>query len=245
MMKTRATYKQAFASIAVAAFLTAAVAMQSGTFNNAYYESQHAANLPEITAAAQASQSASVLVVKHGLETQRCGFHIIDPPVRSEESWLSSSAYPGVNDTNWDWVGAVPAYPEPLPGYAEPIPGWVPSVVVSVRRVFPNGVATLSKVQTATRWDVVATFSDRGLGVVSDVHGPRFSSARFLDWYGELHLHGGEASSMQAALVVDGIALLPFSVTDLVDLSGPQSVTVAEGISEEEADDIIRKFENS
>ncbi len=203
------------------------------------YESQHAAMQGLLNEQARERASTGAHLVKFGMENDSCGFHIVEPP--RNVSFNSSNLY-GARRTKWSWWGVMPAYPDPT---ALSIPDIPSTVIASTRRVFPNAVASLAKVHVNGGWNITATFSERGMKIVSAIHGPKDSGLDFTDWYGERHIGGGNASRMDTTLVFDGIALLSFSVTDLVGLNGPQTVLVAEGLSQSEADKIIYLFENS
>ncbi|MEO2003005.1 MAG: hypothetical protein ABGY41_02780 [Candidatus Poribacteria bacterium] len=200
---------------------------------------QHLANLEQINARARSRVSHRAQIIRDGgLEFGSCGFHIIDPP---GEYSISRSVSP-YNRSRWDWWPILPAYPGPD---ALPWGGQPSASHVSTRRVFPNSVATVEKVQTQNGWGLVAAFDEAGIAAVATIHGPLASSEWWTDWYGKVHVDGGSATEMQVALISDNIALLPFPATSIIGAEGSHTVVLATDLPEVQIDDLVRWFGES
>ena len=204
------------------------------------YDVQWAAHEPQRRARFEGRAAKLHVLIKNGMESGKCGFHIVEPP--REGSFLDSDASGGADYSVWDWWWSIPVYPEE---HTDALGTEMPSLLVSTERVFSNSVATLTKVPGANGWDVEATFDQNGLDVLSAAHGPLYSNAYYRDWYGVVHENGGDASVMDVALVLNNQVLLSFSASDLVDSYAPQVVVVARDLLEWEADYVVAKFTGS
>jgi len=205
------------------------------------YQQQHFAALPKIAENARVRQEVAAKLIAHGMEQGTCGFHIINPP-RHLTTKFSSSELFGDRVGYWQFWPVDPEVPSEHSGVAFGMPI---AVLASTQRVVVNGVATLDKYQAAGGWRIDATFSARGMLVIDSVHGPVTSGTEFNDWYGILQPAGGIAAEMTGALVYNGKVFSPFSISALVGLAGPQTVTVAKDLTEATANAVIAAFNGS
>lgn len=196
-------------------------------------EVQHAANAGMVLEDARARHEIRATLAEGGMEPQSCGFHILSPP---RPSTFSSSDLSG--DVNGLWLFA-PILTRSPSLHLSVLGRSKSTVFASSRRVVPNAAAVLQKFQGSGGWYVQATFSARGFEVLKSAHGPTSSSATYTDWYGVVHPQGGASTPMTATLVCNSVVLRPFSVTGLVDLPGPPTVLVADGLTVAEADQIL------
>lgn len=232
MMKKRTKF------IITGSLLVASVGFAAiGRFSNGSYQQQFAQNSQQVFSAAKARQSAFSTLVKSGMEPNSAGIHIVQPPTFATA--LSSSVF-GTKRSDWEWFTITSGYPDTT--WAPPGQPHLSSILVSTDRLIPNLGVVLSKFQSGSTWGIEGSFSQRSIDLLVGVHGPLQSLNSFKDWAGVLHPNGGFASEMQAALVTNGTSLLPFSVTDLIQLSGPQVVVFADGLTEIEVDQIIADF---
>ena len=227
------------AAIAIALVSTGACTARTNQPVAYNYQAEHAAKQPVRVANAQARQTQRALLARHGIETKTGGFHIVRPeidlpgasspnrfssPYGVWDYWSTASKYPG---DHLDWLGLTTS-----------------RVQVTTERVFPNCAAVLSKNNVAGSWQVDATFDQRALENLSYIHGPITHTQSYRDWLGVLHDAGGPSTEMVVALVRDGISWKPFSVTDLIALGGPQTVMVADCLTETEASGLIAGYGN-
>lgn len=197
-------------------------------------------------------REARVQAALHGIEAGRAGFHLIrpsdDPYLGSEYSDLGCSGnvycwdypmlrYPTREYSRHNWPGTnLPIVPSPTP-FCE----------LSLDRVFTNKLATLSIENGAVGLkQVVATFPRRSIEALNLLMEPKrvVASNDLLDWFGTPRTSLTEITEMRVVLVSENLAYIPFVIQDVVAQgTGPTTVVVADSLSEQEANDLVLKFD--
>lgn len=206
----------------------------------------------------------AVEIATHGLEPQRCGFHLIrpdddpswtgeygpsDPTLRSGGFFWDSRPvrymdvqYQHRNLFYQDQHGNIFPAEELPPGFVDNH-GWC---LLSNERVFGNEIVRASALaEPGGTFAVSAAIDERALDALSARLADQVKNrdGTVLDWFGRGRDPAARRTRMRVALVSNSIAYLPVDVSALVEASAPTTVTLARGLSRSEAEQLARWLE--
>lgn len=196
---------------------------------------------------------ARVVAARDGIEHRLAGFHLIRPD--DDPYWDDAYGDLGCSGNIYCWdlpqikypnlVYNEPTVPEGIPA---PAPGVVPSSCeISLDRVFSNAFMTLTvEDEGASQKRVVGLVDPRARIALSSMLQPRNDEPTFglIDWFGTPRGPGVPHTLMKVVLVSDNFAYVPFAVQDiLAQPPGAVSVTLATGLSESEAVELVDSYE--
>lgn len=178
---------------------------------------------------------------QHGIAGGGVAFHLLrphsDPALR--EGFASDSMF---GSMWYDFCEAEPRLPITyhFPPNSPVLP---PTVHVGVGSLFSNRlIQDAYAVSDGQTYSVEVVFIPGADGVLSDLvdSHPGYSH---LDWFGVALPAGGGGTEMQAVLISDNFAYMPFSVTDLLgQFPNPGPVVVAEQLDQAEADLLVSRL---
>lgn len=113
-------------------------------------------------------------------------------------------------------------------------------VLVSLDRVLAARVARGHRVETGPgEWEIRLTFDQRALNALNALSGQQDPRRAFVDWFGVSRAALEDPTILRVALVVDGAALTPFLVEEVVAVGAPSTITVATGLTEAQSAAIL------
>lgn len=236
----KAKFATTIFTLATASALAAVAGINAPGTPTSDYPQGHIASTQVRLSAARASAALHKSIGAAGLEPASAGFHILRPKLSEMQYYVDSSTSLAGGPIRFTPVNVI--YPNE---YLDPVGFAHGTVFASEERAFPNGAATLRAQQVGGTWSVIATFSQRGLNFLEQRHGAISSPQNFHDWFGSYIVPGETATEMRATLAVRGTALLPISITTLIQSSGSVDVTVADELTRQDAEAIVAAYSAS
>jgi len=183
-------------------------------------------------------------VRRTGLDAEAAGFHLLPPRNIDHPPWHLASASGPFSFTVgrrrfWFAETHDPA------SHAGPFGVPQPLAWCSIDRIWANDAVELRKVGDGTAWSLSMTFTERGRAMVLSHDRESAADEPYLDWFDRSRAAGEPATELRVALVARRTAFRPVSVSDMVAAGGPWTATVATGLTEAEADEIIALFASS
>lgn len=193
-----------------------------------------------------------VEAARHGIEWGRAGFHLMRPD--DDPYWAPDYGMLGCSGNVYCWDVPKIQYPSMTynavrvpDGLMPPDPGTIPAVCqVSLDRLLSNSVIALSiEDEPNSLKRVVGSIPSRSLDALATLLEPKVDDAvnGVTDWFGTPRLAQQPHTVMRIVLVCEDIAYIPISVQDLLTQGGdPVVVTVASGLSAQEAINLIERY---
>jgi hypothetical protein len=186
---------------------------------------------------------AQELARQHGLDRASATFRLLQPAADFEAAEFRLESFPS-STLRYNFIEVGRAYTDITYVSVGGFERGVKTSPVSLQELFPKTYLSRARavsVPGTSNYNVEILFSQSGVEGLAALLGTSDPTNSFVDWYAAGHLAGEPVTAMRAVVTSQNVALVPFSVNEVVRQGlVDQPILIAKDLTQEAATKLVR-----